>query len=276
MRPITALFLFTVRQILLSRKIWLTLLLLVAPCALLLVIRNFGPEIKKPHVLWEMYHVMSQFFFLMGLVPLVCMVHGTALIGAEVEARTIVYLITRRMRRSTVLLVKYVATAFVLAVLCDLAMLGLYLCALAGRGLPAMVANTKLAEWNPAGELGCYLAVVPLAVMGFLAIFSLIGLLTARPLGTSVAYLVLVELILSNIPVRARVFSLMHQLRVTMVDAIPGISRLYEVPRELHEELYGGGVSALPELFGVVAVALALSCVLMTMRELVPTKVARE
>lgn len=276
MRPIIALFLFTVRQVLLSRKIWLTLLLLAAPCALLLVIRNFGPEIKKVQVLWEMFHVMNHFLFLMGLVPLVCMMHGTALIGAEVEARTVVYLTTRRMRRATVLLVKYVATASVLAVLCDLAAVGIYAVALGGRDLATMKAGGHLADWNPVSELGCYLTIAPVAVLAFLAIFSLIGLLTARPLGVSIVYLVLVELILSNIPVKARMFTVMHQLRVMMVDRIPGITRLYELPPDLRTELYGPGASALPALAGIIGVALVLACLLMTVRELVPAKIARE
>ncbi|MCH9002753.1 MAG: hypothetical protein IIC02_09295, partial [Planctomycetes bacterium] len=111
MRPIAALFLFTIRQTLSSRKIWLTILLLIAPSVLMLIIRNFAPPFDHVRGLWSIYHVFAQFLFIMGLVPLVCMVHGTALIGAEVEARTIVYLITRRMRRATVMLVKFFATA---------------------------------------------------------------------------------------------------------------------------------------------------------------------
>lgn len=276
MRPIAALFLFTIRQTLLSRKIWLTVLLLAAPCALLLVIRNFGPPIDKARTLWEMYEVLTQFLFLMGLVPLVCMLHGTALVGADVEAGTIVYLITRRMHRATVLLVKFIATALVLAVLCDLAMIVLHICALGGRDMPSILAHSSFADWSPSSELTYYLLVIPSAVLGFLAVFSLIGLLTARPLAVSVFYLVTVELVLSNLPIRARAYSLMHQLRVTMAGLIPSVSQLYELPRELREELYPQGATALPELFGIALVALVLSAVLITLRELVPAKVSRE
>ena len=181
MGPIVALFNFTLRQTLGNRKIWLSLLILAAPCALMLLIRNFEPETPKARTLWEMYHVPAQFFLGMVLVPLVCLVHGTALIGAEVEAKTIVYLITRRMRRSTVLLVKFIATALVLAVLCDLGMVALHYCTLAGRDLPGIIAGSHYADWNPAGELRHYLMIIPLEVLCFLAIFNLIGLMLSFP-----------------------------------------------------------------------------------------------
>ena len=276
MTPIIALFGFTIRQTLLSRKIWLTVLLLAAPCALLLVVRNVAPPIDKARTLWEMYHVLVQFLLLMGLVPLICMVHGTSLIGAEVEAGTIVYLITRRMRRATVLLVKFVATALVLTMLCEAGMVSLHLCALAGRDMTSLLAHSSYADWNPSADLYYYLRVIPLAVLSFLAVFSLIGLLTTRPLAISVFYFVTVELILSNIPIRAKVYSLMHQLRVTIAGAIPRVSDLYELPPDLRAELYPQGATAVPELLGIVLVALVLSSVLMRLRELRPAKVSRE
>lgn len=276
MGPIVALFNFTIRQTLLDRKIWLSVLLLAAPCALVLVIRNVAPPIDSPKELWEMYHVLAQFFMLMVLVPLVCMVHGTALIGADVEARTIAYLITRRMRKATVLLVKFVATVLVLAVLCDLAMVGLHLCALAGRDVPSLIAHSRFADWSPTSDLCCYLLIIPVGVLSFLAVFSLIGLLTTRPLALSVMYLVVVELVLSNIPVGAKMYSLSCQLRVPLAGAMPRVVDLYELPRELGEQLFPAGATVPPVLLGVVLVALVLSCVLITLRELMPTKVSRE
>jgi len=276
MQPIAALFLFSVRQTLLSRKIWLTVLLLAAPCALLLLIRCFDPPQKNARELWEMYHVLAQFFLMMGLLPLVCMVHGTALIGAEVEARTFVYLITRRMRRATVLVVKFAATALVLAVLCDVAMVGVHLSALGRRDLATIIAQSNMHDWNPTGDLFCYLRVIPVAVLGFLAIFSLFGLVTARPLTLSVFYLVAFELILSNIPIRARMYTLLHQVRAIMAGPMPRVLDLYELPPDLRIELYGQHASAWPQLLGIIVIAVVLSCILVTMRELLPAKVSRE
>ncbi len=276
MGPILALFGFTIRQTLVTRKVWLTILILAAPCALLLLIRAFEPSTRQAQTLWEMYHVPAHFFLMSALVPLVCVVHGAALIGADIEARTITYLTTRRMRRATVLIVKYVATAVVLALLCDVAMVGLHFCALGGRDLTSVIAHSEYSGWDPTGDLGCYLLVLPLAVVGFLAIFSLIGLVYSRPLALSVVYLIIVELILSNLPLKARMYTLSHQLRVTLAGAIPRLTRLYELPADLREEMYLPGETALVEVLGIVVVALALAALMVTVRELMPAKMSRE
>ena len=278
MGPIVALFVFTIRQMLLSRKICLSLLVLSGPCALLLLVRNLAPA-SEEHIqsLWQKYHAVVQFLLFTGLIPLVCMIYGTALVGAEVENRTFTYLITRRMRRGTVLLVRFVATALVLAVLCDLALVGAHLCVFAGRDFDLLTATDPAwATWHPGHELGHYLLSIPVAVLGFLAVFTLIGLLVARPLAYSVLYYIIIELVLSNIPVRARVYSLLHHLRVTMVGAIPNLTRLFELPEDLREELYPPGATGLPGVFGVVVIALLASIVLVTVRELLPSKISRE
>ena len=106
--------------------------------------------------------------------------------------------------------------------------------------------------------------------------FSFFGVLTSRPLTTSVLYFVIVELVLSNIPIRARIYSMMHQLRATLVGLMPDVSKLYELPPALKAELFPKGAGALPELIGVILVALALACVLVNRRELVPARAARE
>jgi len=276
MGPIAVLFGFTVRQLLVSRRILLTLLILMAPGALLIVIRLVEPDEPEARELWELYNVSAHIFLMSVLVPLICIVHGTALIGAEAEARTITYLITRRMRRATVLLVKFIATWLVLALLCDIAMICLHFCAVAGCDVPSIVSESSYEGWSATAALGWYLLLIPLTVLAFLAIFTLIGLLTARPLAVSIFYLIAVELIVSNIPLRARTYSITHQLRATAASVMPRLPDLFELPRELRAELFPVGGTGLPELIVIVLVALALAALLMTMRELIPTRVSRE
>jgi ABC-2 type transport system permease protein len=215
--------------------------------------------------------------FLMGLLPLACMIYGTGLIGAEVESRTIGYLITRRLRRRTVLLTKFIATALVLAILGDAALAALHALTVTGHDWLSLAAKSgALADWNPMHDLAVYLAVTTLGVVGFLAIFSLIGVLTAKPLALSVSYMVIVELVLSNLPVGARAYSLMHQLRLTAAGAIPQLTKLFQLPPELTQQLYPEGGSGVAEVLIVVGTALLLGCMLVTFRELTPAKVARD
>lgn len=276
MGPLIALFTLTMRQLVLSRKIWLTLLLLAAPCVLMLVIRYFQqPEIHA-RSLWEAYHISSHFFLITTLVPLVCLVHGTGLIGADVESRTITYLTTRRLRRRTVLLVRFAATVLVLAILCDAAVIALHYCTIGGMDIASIVAGTQLQDWNPMTDLGYNLLITPVASACFLAVFSFFGLLFAKPLNVSIIYFILMELTLSNIPIAARVYSISHQLRKTVCGWVPELTALFELPDDLTRELYPLHGSAFLEIGILVLVLLALSAFLMTYRELVPSKLARE
>jgi len=274
---IAALFLFTIRQMLRDAKFWAVAAALFLPCALALLIRRFHPPINDLAPAWHLYHGLSQFMFLMGLLPLACMIYGTGLIGSEAESRTIGYLITRRLRRRTVLLTKFVATALVLIVVCGVAAAAIYasvVCRLDWQSLAPK--SAALADWNPAQELMVYLNITVLGVIGFLAIFSLIGLLTAKPLAMSVFYMVVVELVIGNLPARARAYSLIHQLRVTAAAAIPRLVELFELPSDLGAQLFPAHGSGVPEVLIVSGAALFLACVLVTARELTPSKVARD
>jgi ABC-type transport system involved in multi-copper enzyme maturation permease subunit len=265
---------FTVRQMLLHRKVWVTLLLLAGPCALTLLIRSVEPAEDLEDV-WNSFHGPVQFMAFLIVLPLICMLCGTSLIGAEVDGRTLVYLLTRKMRRATVLLVRFAATALVLAILFDLALVAQYFCAVGGVDLPAL-ADTSDLTWKPLDDLLCYLAVGPLGVLAFLAIFSLIGLLSSRPLSASIVYVLVVEFFLSNLPAGARVYTILHQLHLTMFGAIPRLTKLYDLPREDVARFFPPDSTGTVALCIISLVAVALACVLMTTRELVPAKVARE
>ena len=270
-----ALFWFTVRQVLFQRKIWVTLLLLAGPCALTLLVRHFGSDSGLQDV-WERFHGSMQVVMFMLVLPLICMLCGTSLIGSEVEGRTLVYLLTRKMRRATVLVVRFAAAALVLAVLLEAALLAQYACAVGGIDLAALGGPEGAGAWQPFNELLCYLRLGPLGVVAFLAVFVLIGLVAARPLSISIVYLIVVELIVGSLPVGARTYTVSHQLRLTMFNEIPRLEQMYELTPEQLAQFFPPGSTGTMAVCGLVLMALAVACVLMTTRELVPTKVARE
>ncbi|MBI1825778.1 MAG: hypothetical protein HY287_12975 [Planctomycetes bacterium] len=276
-RAMTALFFFTISQMLRDAKFWVMGIVLLLPSVLALVIEHFAPPRHSLEPAWDLYHGLLQYMFLMGLVPLTCMLYGTGLIGAETESRTIGYLITRRLRRSTVILTRFVATALVLTLLCDVAATAIHISIMSGVNWQALAAHLgQFAAWSPMHDLTVYWCVIALGVLGFLAIFSLIGLLTAKPLALSVIYMVVFELIIGNVPAGARVYTLMHQLRVTAVGAIPGLKVLFALPPELTARLFSANGSGITQVLIISAVALTLACVLITVRELTPSKVARD
>jgi ABC-type transport system involved in multi-copper enzyme maturation permease subunit len=264
-----SLFLFTIRQNLLQRKIWLTILLLLFPTVLALVVRYLAED-RTLRDLWQMYHVLMQFLMFTMLMPLVCVLYGTALIGAEVEQRTLIYLTTRKLRRATVLLVRFAGTWLVLTVLFALALLLLHVCVTTGLGL------ADAAFWKPALELRAYLMIAPAGVAGFLAVFTTISLVFARPLIISAIYMVTFEMMLANAPILACRLSITHPLRRTLLTWIPNVRELYDLPRDMQDLIYPPGVPGTWTVLCIIGALLLIAGTLVSVRELVPAKVSRD
>ena len=278
-RSITALFGFSVRQTVFGLRIWVTLLLLAAPSGLTLLIRYFESAARLPAV-WERYHGCMQYLMFMLVIPLVCMLHGTALIGAEAEGGTLVYLLTRRLRRAVVLLVRFAATALVLVLLLEAATCVHHLCTVGGVDIESLGGESRQSPssgpWRPASELAAYLCVVPIGVVSYLAVFTLIGLAAKSPIKVSIIYLAAIDLLVGSLPVGARMYTISDQLRRPMLHAMPQLAELYDLPGDLHALLYPPGSTGTGALVIVTLVALLLSCVLITVRELAAVELARE
>ena len=275
-----ALFWFTIRQSLRLRKLWFVLLVLAGPCALALLIRHFEVTNQLEGV-WKLYHIPMLFLFFMIGLPMVCMLYGSSLIGSEVDGRTLGYLTTRRMRRETVLLVRFAAGWLLLTVLAQLAVAAFHLCNLVGLDIDRLNAVADAAgdrPWEPWRDLFCYLRVVPFAVAAFLAVFTLLSLILRRPLIISLAYLVFLEMVVSNAPLKAQIYTITHQLRQMLKASIPNLLDAFPPfrSRAVIEALYPPGATGSIPLIIVVVAALALACVAMRTRELVPAKTGRD
>jgi ABC-2 type transport system permease protein len=269
---ILTLFAFTIRQTLGQRKLWLAAALLALPSAIVMLVRVIGGT-QAPEHRWEMYHELMR-MMIMILVPLVCMLYGTALIGAEIEQRTFVYLVTRRLHRATVLLVRYAATWLVLTTLCELALLAAHFCLTAGSGAIPMPGSGD--AWQPWPDLLCYALVVIAAVAGYLAVFTAISLIFTRSLIVSVVYFVLLEMMLGNAPLGASALSLNHHLQKTIMHGIPATRSLRPGSEEMLDQLFPPGESGTQTVLLTVVVLLALGGTLVTLREMTPARVGRD
>jgi ABC-2 type transport system permease protein len=256
--------------------VWLSLLLLfVGPCGLALLIRRFD-GLDDLEDTWAFYHAIIQMLTFNVVIPLSCILYGTALIGSEVEARTAVYLFTRRMRRATVLLVKFAAASLAMVVLVELAVLAQYACTVGGLDLASLDGAAQGQWWKPAEDLIYYLTIAPMGVLAFGAVFVAISLLTARPLAASILYFVIVELVVSNLPLGARIYSVSHQLRRYMFAKIPQMGDFHDLSAEQVQMFFPPGSNGMVTLCALILAVLALACTLITVRELVPAKIAHE
>ena len=270
-----ALLKFTAARTLFERRIWMTVLVLAGPAVLILVIRWAADLPDDKGTIWHAYHGLAQFLLVMVGLPLVCMVHGTSLISAEVESRTWVYVTSRRMRRWSVLLVRFLGTAAVLAILCDLGMLALHLCTFSGLGFTD-IPDGRFSGWDPTVDLRAYLTVIPLGVFAFLAVFTFFGLVWSKPLALSINYLIFVELGLGNVPVSGRVYTLMHSIRQSIAADVPRVVYMYELNPPLDVQIFPPGVTSYTPLVVTILLAVGLSAALVTWRELLPARVSPE
>lgn len=192
-----ALFHLTLRQILGGMRLWLLLLFLGLPVLLLAIVLSAGGfRIPEPDV------ALGIFYFVLypqALCILASLLYGSSLLAAEIEGKTLVYLFTRRVSRTHVLVQKYLATV---AVLVTLTSASLTVCFALG-GFP--------------GGLRMYfalLASVAAAQFAYTAIFALLGLLVPRrAIPAGLIYTALVEIVLGFIPSLANELSVSHYLR---------------------------------------------------------------
>ena len=244
----SALFYLTLRQILGGMKVWLLVLFLSLPVVLVLMVLGVGqiPSDERGIVLTIMLYVL----YPQTLVILACLLYGSALLSAEIEGRTLVYLLTRPIPRWRMLLTKYLATVCVLTVLCTSSLL---LCALMA-GFP-----------GGARTLTALVLSVFLATTAYTAVFGLLGLLVPRraiPVG--LIYAGVIELALSFVPAFVNQVSVSHYLRslTYRIADLPGL------PVEALQFIGDASLtSSLIALIGFPLVALALSAVLLERRE---------
>ncbi len=264
---------FTLRQILGQRKLALALAILLCPTVVVVLVRGFGHG-RATRETWEMYHFLMQFVLLMLLMPLIAMLYGTAVIGAEVEQRTLAYLTTRRLHRGSLLLVRFSVTWFVVSALYALAMLALH--ASVTLNAPEAFIRDTHTPWAPARDLCVYLVLAPAGAAAFLAVFTLISLLSSRPLIVATIYVAVFELVLGNLPAPVQRLSINHPLRQFLAEHIPGGREFYKVPAALVTKLFPAGESGLWTLLGITALFLSGAGLLITFRELVPARSGRE
>ena len=152
----------------------------------------------------DLYGVVVAYFYVRNALPLVALFFASSLIADEVEARTITYLLTRPVRRSAILFGKfaaYCATTFSLALP---ALVVTFFLLMTQRGRQGVSAG--------APDLLRDLGVMALTLLGYGALFTLMGVLLKRPLVPGLLFLYGWEM-LARLPGWAPRFTLTAWLR---------------------------------------------------------------
>ncbi len=179
-----------------GRKSWLVGALL-AVGMLVVAITVYRPR-RAGYDLAENYEQLVAQLLLGFLVQFVCLFYGLAVVREEVAQRTLTYLLLRPLRRSSILLGRYLAAQAVglLVVLgASLAIFGL-----AGRGLSGV---------PPLPDI---LLAVGLGALVYTGVFTAFATFLPRATIVGVCYIVLWEFSLPYVPNTAAAFSLRFHL----------------------------------------------------------------
>ena len=165
------------------------------------------------------------------VVPLTALIIGTSVLGAEIDDNSVISLLATPIRRSTVVLTKFVAAAIITVIF---AAVGEYL-----AGAIATGPGSKLALGLLAGAVA--------ACIVYNALFVLLSVVTTRAIAVGLLYLLVWEGLLG---------SLVGGVRLLSVDQYAlGIANSIAHESQLHAHLTLGTAVAM----GVVVTCLALA-----------------
>jgi ABC-2 type transport system permease protein len=185
-------------RVLRARRTLFGALLCAAPPAVAWLVFATGAELAADPVVTH----LGWFLGLQVVLPLLCLLGGSAVIAEELENRTLTYFFTRPIPRAALFLGRTLATFTWSA-------LGLAL-SLGGMLLVAHLAGAAPASPGVAGPL---LRAFVLGAAAYTAIFAALGTLTRHPMIVGAAYAFAIEGFLANLPGQNAGLTVQHWLR---------------------------------------------------------------
>lgn len=175
-----------------TRRSLLLVLLMGLPVAFALLYRALlAGRMKAGLSGFELYGLVVTVYYVRNVLPLAALFYASALVADEVEGKTLTYLLTRPLRRGSILLGKfgaYLVTALALALPATVVSYALLTTA---QGLPGLSAG--------ATDLVRDLGVMALALLAYGGLFTLMGVVLRRPVIPGLFFVFGWEL-LANLP----------------------------------------------------------------------------
>jgi ABC-2 type transport system permease protein len=251
----------SVGQMLWSRRTIFMALVVGLPVLVSVILRVLEafdvPALRPPATGPVVFGMMFWGFFVRFAVPVLAVFYGTALIADEVEDKTITYLLTRPVPRSSVLLGKYLAY-----MVCTVAVV---LPAVVLMWLLVVPIHGSLAASFPDLAIDLGILVVGLAAYG--AMFALVGATLRRPIVFGLVFVFGWESLTMALPGYLRQLTVAHYLQGLVPHAMPAESPLAILQTVFRDP--PGLVESLAGLVVVTVVALVLAARAVGRREYV-------
>jgi len=193
----------TLRGLLDRRRFWLMVLLAAVPVLIMLIASLFSDT--------NMSERRFDQLIIRTVLPLVALVFGTGALGSELEDGTIVFLLTKPIRRWRIALAKGTVAAGLTAALIVPAML-----------LTGLIATSQ--QSSMAGPTVAYAVAVAVGGAAYALAFMALSSFTSRALAVGLGYVLLWEGVLSGLFEGTRLFSI-RQATLGLAAELQGVDR---------------------------------------------------
>jgi ABC-2 type transport system permease protein len=199
------LFWLTLRQQMHGRRLFVLILLLALPCGLAILLRS----LSRPAPVEILEFALVFGLLPHALAPLTALLFAAGMIQDEVEGQTLTYLLLRPLPKWTLYFTKWLATILLCVCLIDFFTFALYLAI--DWGSPEL-----WSEIMPGRALRA-LAAFSLAQLGYGSLFGCLGLLMRHSLIAGMAYIVLLEGVIANVPFVGRALTVVYYFRILIL-----------------------------------------------------------
>jgi ABC-2 type transport system permease protein len=178
--------------------------------ALILILFTVALKVSHPPSRPWPSHVLGTFGFSV-LLPLTALIIGTSVLGAEIDDGSIIHLLATPVRRSSVVMTKFIVATLLTMVFAAIPELVAALIAGGGSSPPAAasvgpgpvtISGSKLALGLFVGALACSVI--------YNAVFVMVSVATTRAIAVGLLYVLIWEALLSNFVSGARLLSVSH------------------------------------------------------------------
>jgi ABC-2 type transport system permease protein len=179
--------------------------------ALILILFTVALRVSRPPSRPWPSHVLGTFGFSV-LLPLTALIIGTSVLGAEIDDGSIIHLLATPVRRSSVVMTKFIVATLLTMVFAAIPELVAALIAGGGSSPPAAagggsggfvaISGSKLA-------LGLFIGALACSVI-YNAVFVMVSVATTRAIAVGLLYVLIWEALLSNFVSGARLLSVSH------------------------------------------------------------------
>jgi len=189
-----------------KRTIWISIMALI-PVIFAAVILLLKPLFSDEGVtVSSLFPQVSVFLYIHFLLPLTAIFMGTAVIGDEVDGRTLPYLLTRPIPRRTIVLSKLISGAALTGLIFLISLLVTYIIMKQENGLHGLIQDADIYL----GTIG----IIFLGMVVYLSLFCFMGGLLKRPVLIGLFFTFGWESTVSFLPGNIKYFTISHYLHI--------------------------------------------------------------